>query len=132
MKATYKISGFIAALALYALVFAGCEKDLNGAAAPAINDGANSITITGIPPQYRSMEVRIMSGIDPYPCVEVACGYNEVNKGKAAIPLFDQNMEDWTSNILFKIPARKLILANSKPMMKAVQNRTGLPLQAYL
>jgi len=99
MKSINKIFKTAAAVAVAVsvlCVFAGCEEDLNGAIAPAVNDEANSLTITGIPSQYRSMEIRIMSDIDPYPGIEVASGYNEVNKGKAIIPLFNQDMEDWT------------------------------------
>ncbi|MDR2701723.1 MAG: hypothetical protein LBB72_04765 [Spirochaetaceae bacterium] len=93
MKNMRQIFGIIAVSAL--LGFAGCEKDLDSSVTPIINDGAHTVTITGIPSQHRSMEIRIMSDIDPYPGVEVACGYNEINKGKTAIPLLDQYMEDW-------------------------------------
>ena len=96
MKNIREFFGITAVLALCAL--GGCGKSLESAAAPITEENVNSITITNIPPKYRSMEIRIMSDIDPYPGIEVACGYNEISKGKAKIPLLDQNMEDWTGS----------------------------------
>ena len=81
---------------LCALVFAGCEGNLDTTSVPITNNSGNSITITGIPSQYRNMNVRIMSDIDGIEAT--ATGYNEINRGRAIIPLLDRNMEDWTGS----------------------------------
>jgi len=97
VKKTTNFLRITAVLALYTLCFAGCEKEPGGVTTPITGGGgACTITITDIPSSYRTMQIQIISNIDPYPGIQAASGYNDVRNGKTTLPLYNQDMEEWS------------------------------------